>query len=78
MIVFFIGELFFYTWCRLQCVRFGYEISQETDRYQRQITLQKTLRIELVRLKSPGRIAKIAREKLGLTMPDPGQMIIIP
>ena len=76
-ITIFVAELFFNTWCRVQYVRIGYEISQEEERRNRIITLQKNLRIELVRLKSPGRVSKIAREKLGLIMPDPDKIVII-
>ncbi|MBT3311402.1 MAG: hypothetical protein HN737_01295 [Desulfobacterales bacterium] len=73
----FISELFFNTWCRVQYVRVGYEISQEAERRERITTLQKNLRIELARLKSPDRISKIAKEELGLIIPDPDQIVII-
>jgi cell division protein FtsL len=74
----FIGELLVYTWCRVQFVKVGYEISQATDTYQQLITNQNNLKVELARLKSPERIAKIAMEKLGLSMPTPEQMIVLP
>ena len=73
-----ISELFMYTWCRIQCVKTGYEISKESDKNLKLSTLQNNLKIEIARLKSPHRIAKIATEQLGLIMPAPGQMIIIP
>lgn len=78
IMVLFISELFIYTWCRIQCVKTGYEISKETDKNLKLITLQKNLKIEIARLKSPRRIAKIATQQLGLVMPKPGQVIIIP
>ena len=78
LMLFFIVELFFCTWCRVQCIRTGYEISREARRHQNLITLQNNLRIELARLRSPERIAKIAEQKLGLVMPTSEQMIIIP
>ncbi|MDP2644182.1 MAG: cell division protein FtsL [Desulfobacterales bacterium] len=74
----FIGQLLVYTWSRVQFVKVGYEISQAADTYQQLITNQNNLKVELARLKSPERIAKIAREKLGLTMPNPEQMIMLP
>ncbi len=73
-----IGELFFFTWCRVQCRVVGYEISQEKVDYEKIIAWQKKLKVELARLKSPERIAKIARAELGLTMPNPKQMVTIP
>lgn len=77
IMVIFITELLVYTWCRLQCVQIGYVISSETKRHDELIAVQKNLKIELARLKSPQRIAKIARERLGLVAPSPEQVISI-
>lgn len=74
----FIGELLFYTWCRVQCVQVKYEITKTTQSQQRLIALQDNLKIELANLKSPQRIATIAREQLGLITPTSKQMIPIP
>jgi cell division protein FtsL len=74
----FLGELLFFTWCRVQAIGTGYEISKETQRHQDLIDFQNNLKVELARLKSPERIAKIARNQLGLITPTPEQMIIIP
>jgi cell division protein FtsL len=74
----FMGELLFYTWCRVQCVQIKYEISQETQRHQYLVTLRDNLKIELAHLKSPQRIATIAKNRLGLTKPTPRQMVPIP
>ncbi|MFO7970320.1 MAG: cell division protein FtsL [Desulfobacterales bacterium] len=74
----FIGELLFFTWCRVQTIGTGYEISKETQRHQDLINFQNTLKVELARLKSPERIANIAKNQLGLIAPTPEQMIIIP
>ena len=72
-----IGELFFYTWCRVEAVRLGYEISQAGRNHQSLAALQNNLNIELARLKSPQRLARIAEKQLDLTMPKPEQMIVI-
>ncbi len=71
------GELLFFTWVRVQFVRVKYEISNETSKTQKMLTIQKNLKIELAHLKSPKRIAEIARTKLGLVMPDSEQMVKI-
>jgi len=76
-LVILIGELLFYTWCRVQCVEAGYKISQAKEGGSRLLTTQKNLRVELAGLKSPERIARIARNDFGLVMPGPGQIIII-
>ncbi len=74
----FIGELLFYTWCRVQCVQAGYAIAHETRKQQELKTMQNSLKIELARLKAPENISRIAREKLGLAMPEPRQIIQVP
>jgi len=72
------GEFLFYTWCRVQCVRSGYRITEAKKRNKELVNLQKNLQVELAGLKSPDRIGRIAREKLGLVMPEPKQIIVIP
>ncbi|RLC28174.1 MAG: hypothetical protein DRH32_09455 [Deltaproteobacteria bacterium] len=74
----FMIELFSYTWCRVQCIRIGYEISRATADHSEGLAVRNNLKIELARLKSPQRIARIARERLGLITPKPEQTIIIP
>lgn len=73
----FILQLLVYTWCRVQCVNVGYEISRETEDYHKQLTIQNTLKIELERLRSPERIARIAKYQLGLITPEEHQKISI-
>jgi cell division protein FtsL len=76
--VLFIAELLFYTWSRVQCIRIGYEISAEAEKHENLMALQRNLKIELAHLKSPERIARIAKEELGLIMPGPEQLILLP
>ena len=73
-----IAELLVYTWVRVQCVRVGYEIAVLNRETLRLTELQDNFKVELARLKSPQRITKIAREKLGLTLPAPKQMMVLP
>ena len=74
----FIAELFFYAWCRVQCVQIGYEITEARVKMQRLTARQEKLKIELARLRSPRRIAKIAEEQLGLITPSSGQILLLP
>ena len=74
----FIAELLFYTWCRVQSVRIKYEITEQTSRIRQLAAMQDNLKIEFARLKSPSRIAKIARTQLGLITPTSKRMILIP
>lgn len=74
----FMVALFSYTWCRVQCTQIGYEISRAAADHKAALAIKNNLKIELARLKSPQRIARIARERLGLITPKPEQTIIIP
>jgi len=74
----FIAELFFYTWCRVQSVRIKYEITGQTARIGQLSAMQDNLEIEIARLKSPSRIAKIAKMQLGLITPTSKQMFLMP
>ena len=73
-----IVELLGYAWVRTQCFGVGYEIAELMKEQQKLNELQVNLKIELARLKSPQRLTKIAQEKLGLTMPTPKQMMVMP
>jgi cell division protein FtsL len=73
----FIVELLFYTWCRLQCVHVKYAITEQTTNVQQLLALQDNLKIELARLRSPQRIAKIARNQLGLITPTLQQTLVV-
>jgi cell division protein FtsL len=74
----FIAEMLFYAWCRNQYVNVNYMIQEQSIRKRKLEAMQDNLKIELGRLKSPRRIAKIAREQLGMVMPTPQQTIILP
>ena len=78
MLFLFLSELFFYTWCRVNNVRLGYEVANATEKRTKLLAYQENLKIELARLKSPERIARIATEQLGLSMPRADQKIMIP
>lgn len=74
----FIVQLLFYTWCRVQCTQVGYEISKEAAHYQRLLTFQNHLKVELATLKSPERLSSIAVSRLGLVNPSSVQAVILP
>ena len=74
----FIVELLFYTWCRVQSTQIKYAIAEQTAAVHQLSAMQDNLKIELARLKSPQRIAKIAREQLGLISPGARQTIVMP
>ncbi len=73
-----LGESLFYTWCRVQCVKVGYEIAEYEEVRGRLSTRRSELKTELASLKSPERISDIARKKLGLITPTSEQVITLP
>lgn len=74
----FIAEFLIYTWSRVQCIKVGHEISNENNKNRNLINMQNNLTVELARLKSPERLADIAKNQLNLKTPTQDQMIIIP
>jgi cell division protein FtsL len=73
----FIIELLIYTWCRVQNTKKGYDITGLNSETRQLTLVQKSLQIELARLKSPERIARIAKDTLGLKTPTPQQQVDI-
>jgi cell division protein FtsL len=74
----FIMELLFYTWCRVQNVNYGYEITKGTQDQGQLTAYQNNLKIELARLKAPDRIARIAEKQLGMIKPSTDRTIVLP
>lgn len=70
-------ELLAYTWFRVQHVRTGYEIGRLTAENRRLKEKQNVLKVELAKLRSPARLARIASE-MGLKRPEPSQIRSIP
>ncbi len=78
LLALFLSELLFYTWCRVQCTRLGYEITKDVEANRKQVVLQNSLVLEIARLKSPERISAIARQQLKLEPPSHEQMVVLP
>lgn len=74
----FIGELLFYTWCRVQSVQVGYAIARESRKQQELQVLHNSLKLELARLKAPETISRVARDRLSLVAPDANQIVLVP
>ena len=78
LMIVFIIELLLSAWCREQSRQISSNIINQTQKSERLAARRDKLKIELARLKSPRRIAKIARDRLGLITPTPEQTIILP
>jgi cell division protein FtsL len=77
LVVVIMIELFFYTWCHVQSIHMGYEITSQLKQEKKLKALQEKLRLELAQLRTPERIIKIASNQLGLVLPDPDQVIVV-
>jgi cell division protein FtsL len=75
--IFFIIGFFFKTWCGVQCIRTGYEITSALQEQQKLLDMQKNLTIEWGRLKSPQVLGKTANEQFGLMVPIPEQIFMV-
>jgi cell division protein FtsL len=74
LVAFFTVAALAHVWVRLQVVRLGYAISRETEQEKELQQLHRKLEVERAMLRNPERLERLAREKLSLTMPDPGQI----
>ena len=73
-----LAEALIYAWSNNRCVQVGYAINRETRKNEELKSIASNLNIELALLKAPKSISRIARDQLGLAMPDPEQMIVLP
>lgn len=67
-----------YVWQHVQVVRLGYEIEQLRETQAALVQENKALKLELGQLRSLKRVEEIARKRLGMVTPAPGQVILIP
>ncbi len=74
----FIFEFFLRTWCGVQCIRIGYEITEAMEQRERLREQKENLEIEITRLTSPKILNQIAGEQYGLATPKPEQIVVIP
>lgn len=70
--------ILFYVWQHIQVLRLGYAL--EGLRAQRATLLQenRTLTLEMARLTALSRVEAIARARLEMETPRPGQVIVLP
>ena len=68
----------FYVWQHTRVVRLGYEIERLRQQKAGLVQENKSLRLELGQLRSLRRVEEIARTRLGMVTPTPGQVILVP
>lgn len=65
----------FFVWSRLQVVHLEYDISRLEGRTRDLNQEIRRYRLEVASLRTPARIEQVARERIGLQLPTPEQVI---
>jgi cell division protein FtsL len=73
-----IGVVLVHVWLRLQVVRMGYVLSTTSKLQARLEQENRELKVELATMTSPDRLEELARRRLGLVVPEKGQVIVLP
>lgn len=67
-----------YVWQHTYVVRLGYELERLREQQAALVQENKGLRLEMGQLRSLRRVEEIARKRLGMVTPKPGQVVVIP
>lgn len=67
-----------YVWQQIHVVRLGYEIERLRETQAALEQENKALRLEMGQLRSLKRVENIARTRLGMVTPKPGQVVLVP
>jgi cell division protein FtsL len=67
-----------YVWQHIHVVRLGYDIERLREHKAALVQENKVLRLEMGQLRSLKRVEEIARKRLGMVTPKPGQVVLIP
>ncbi len=67
-----------YVWQHVYVVRLGYEIERLRETQAALVQENKALKLEMGQLRSLKRVEEIARKRLGMVTPTPGQVVLIP
>jgi cell division protein FtsL len=67
-----------YVWLRIEVVNFGYRLGTTRQLIEKLQQEQHTLAVEAAILDSPGRLAEVARVRLGMMRPEKGQEVVLP
>ena len=66
-----------HVWTRLEIIRIGYALSQQSHLHQALVQHNQRLRLELATRKDPATIERIARERLQMVPPDPSAIRVL-
>ena len=68
----------FHVWQHIHVVRQGYAIERLREMHAKLVQENKALRLQAGQLRSLRRVEEIARTRLGMATPKPGQVVLIP
>jgi cell division protein FtsL len=68
----------FYVWTRVAVVQTGYRLHDLAKQYEELEQEYRSLKLELVTQKSPENLGSQAQHMLGLTQPQPHQVVLLP
>jgi cell division protein FtsL len=71
------GSLF-HVWQHIHVVRQGYDLERLREAHAKLVQENKALRLEAGQLRSLRRVEELARTRLGMVTPKPGQVVLIP
>jgi cell division protein FtsL len=66
-----------HVWTRLEVIRIGYALSQQSRLHQALVQHNQRLRLELATRKDPAIVERIARERLQMVPPDPSGIRVL-
>ncbi|MGD0277554.1 MAG: cell division protein FtsL [Syntrophales bacterium] len=66
-----------YVWLHIHMTRLEYDVATAMHAKEQLLEEQRRLRLEVATLKSPQRIEAIARDRLQMNSPEPGQVTVI-
>ncbi|MGA6827966.1 cell division protein FtsL [Nitrospira sp. NS4] len=69
--------VFVFVWERVDMVRLGYHVERLKHEKVLLERERDELRVKVATLSSPDRIAKVATDKYGMSLPQPGQVVMV-
>ena len=72
-----VGAALLHVWTRLEVIRIGYALSEQTKIHRALREHEQRLRLELATQKDPAAIERVAREQLHMAPPDPSSIRIL-
>ncbi len=69
--------VFVFVWERVDMVRLGYQVERLKHEKVGLERERDELKVKFSALSSPDRIAKVATEKFGMSLPQPGQVVMV-